>query len=143
MTKYINLGKVTAGKFAGELTITAKYWETRYSWGHTATIMDESFNTVGYCKIRYLNRTWEYYPFQSAIHGALHDFVTRKTGIDPFSVICKRDSKPMINPSAESRRRERVEAHKFAEDLYHALTDIVDGNKTEEKAAALLSFYAA
>lgn len=47
-------------------SILCDAWETRSSWGHTATLFingvrDESV------KVRYYNRTWEKYTFDSAM----------------------------------------------------------------------------
>ena len=41
------------------------YYETRTSWGHWCEVLDENYNTICKCRIRYYNRTWEAYTFQS------------------------------------------------------------------------------
>lgn len=124
--KEIELAPLTGGKLMGNITIFADGWHTRYSWGHTAEI-SVGFNTVAKYRIRYYNRTWESYRFQSAIHGALEAYVKWVTGIDPYKAICKRDEKPMKSAAAEVRRLERVAAHNFARDLYNALCAKADG----------------
>lgn len=52
-------------------TIVAEYYETYNSWGHIARVFKNNVE-VGYQKIRYYNRTWETYQFQSAINSALN-----------------------------------------------------------------------
>ena len=36
--KTIDLARVSGGRMMGEITISARYWETRYSWGHSAEV---------------------------------------------------------------------------------------------------------
>ena len=122
----IDLARLTGGKMAGEIDISAHGWETRYSWGHTAEV-SANFHTISRAKFRYYNRTWEVYRFQSVIHQALHGYVHSVLGIDPCKPICKRDTAPMKSPAAETRRLARVAAHDFAATLYKRLTGFVDG----------------
>lgn len=126
MYKTINLATITDGKMTGELDITARSWETRYSWGHEATISANCME-VARSRIRYYNRTWETYRYQSVLHCAIHAYVQNTLGYDPVKSICNRDSKPMKSPAAESRRLARVAAYDFAVMLYNRLTAFVDG----------------
>lgn len=136
MEKFVNIANITGGKIKGEIRITAEYWETRYSWGHTAELFDmDNFKTVGYCKCRYYNRTWESYPFKSVLHGAIFDYVKRVTGVDIFKPLSKRDSHRMKDYGAEYRRLARLEHRQFARDLYDNLCGIVDGTRTETEIA--------
>ena len=41
------------------------YYETRNSWGHKCEVLDDNYKTICKCHIRYYNRTWESYKFQS------------------------------------------------------------------------------
>lgn len=136
MEKFVNIANITGGKIKGEIRITAEYWETSNSWGHTAELFDlDNFKTVGYCKCQYDNRTWESYRFQTALHGAIADYVKRVTGVNPFKPICKRDSHQMKDFGAEYRRLARLEHRQFARDLYDNLCGIVDGTRTEAEIA--------
>lgn len=45
--------------------VFGQYWETRYSWGHNAYLLIDGCE-VARDKVRYYNRTWESYRFQSA-----------------------------------------------------------------------------
>ncbi len=52
-------------------TIFCDYWETRNSWGHEAALYVDSKKIKSY-KIRYYNRTWERYTFQSIINACIY-----------------------------------------------------------------------
>lgn len=52
-------------------TIFCDYWGTRNSWGHEATLYVDSKKIKSY-KIRYYNRTWERYTFQSVINACIY-----------------------------------------------------------------------
>lgn len=52
-------------------TILCDYWETRNSWGHKAELY-EDFNKIKSYKVRYYNRTWERYTFQSVIKACIY-----------------------------------------------------------------------
>lgn len=49
-----------------------EYWETSYSWGHKTTIIKNGYD-YGTHKVRYYNRTWESYTFQSCMSGAISE----------------------------------------------------------------------
>lgn len=48
-----------------------EYWETSRAWGHKVTLMHPSGVELARYKVRYYNRTWEMYTYQSAMYGAL------------------------------------------------------------------------
>lgn len=48
-----------------------EYWETRSAWGHKTTIIRNGCDWGDY-KVRYYNRTWEMYTFQSCMSGAIN-----------------------------------------------------------------------
>lgn len=127
MFKTIDLAKVTGNRMTGEIEVWADFWETRYSWGHKAEVKDSNYRTLAAARIRYYNRTWESYRFQSVIHSALYNYVRAVTGIDPCKTLCKRDQQPMKSAAAENRRGERVAALEFAKTVYSRLRDYVDG----------------
>ena len=47
-----------------------EYWETSYSWGHKTTIIRNGYD-YGTYKVRYYNRTWECYTYQTCMYGAI------------------------------------------------------------------------
>ena len=51
-----------------KFTLVCESWRTRNSWGHEVTLYKNDTFKVGSTKIRYYNRTWESYQYQSAIH---------------------------------------------------------------------------
>ena len=47
-----------------------EYWETSYAWGHKTTIIKNGYD-YGTHKVRYYNRTWECYTYQTCMSGAV------------------------------------------------------------------------
>lgn len=76
-------------------TIQCHVYETRNSWGHVAKLMNNG-REVSKCRIRYYNRTWESFEFESVISNLLH-----KTQIIPNDQI-----KNFLNNLEEAERRE-------------------------------------
>ena len=62
-------------------------WSNSRAWGHLVVLMDDRGVEISRCKIRYYNRTWEAWRFQSACRGAVDNLI-------------------------ENRRREAVEEYK-------------------------------
>lgn len=58
-----------------EYEIVAYSYETSNSWGHKATLMHNGTTTLNNYKIRYYNRTWECYRYQSVIKSVLNDYI--------------------------------------------------------------------
>ena len=50
-----------------KFTLKCESWNTRNSWGHEVTLYHNG-TKIGRVKVRYYNRTWESYQYQSAIH---------------------------------------------------------------------------
>ena len=49
-----------------------EYWETRNSWGHKTTILRNDYEYLSH-KVRYYNRTWEMYTFQTCMRGTVEE----------------------------------------------------------------------
>lgn len=63
-------------------TIVCESWETSHAWGHKATILWHGYSTRATAKIRYYNRTWERYQYESVILDAIQQMIdNRKTEI--------------------------------------------------------------
>lgn len=60
-----------------KFTFVCESWKTRNSWGHEVTLYKNDTLKVGISKIRYYNRTWECYQFQSAIKAVLFETIER------------------------------------------------------------------
>jgi hypothetical protein len=60
-----------------KFTLVCESWNTRNSWGHEVTLYKNDTFKVGRAKIRYYNRTWESYQFQSAIKNVIIDVLEK------------------------------------------------------------------
>ena len=69
--------KIFECKAHPEFKIVATSYETRNSWGHKAYLVNDNNYTLNEYKIRYYNRTWECYQYQSVIKSVLDDYMTQ------------------------------------------------------------------
>ena len=60
-----------------EFSIVAYSYDNRSSWGHKAELIKNNDYTLNTYKIRYYNRTWECYQYQSVIKSVLSDYMTQ------------------------------------------------------------------
>ena len=60
--------KCKSGK---EYNIVNEYWETSNSWGHKSTLI-APWGEVESRKVKYLNRTWERYTYESCMSGLIN-----------------------------------------------------------------------
>ena len=58
---------------SGAYQFACNYWETSRAWGHEVRLCKHGIE-VGRARVRYYNRTWERYTFQSAMYSALADY---------------------------------------------------------------------
>ena len=58
-----------------EFKIVAYTYETPSSWGHKAELIRNNDYTLNTYKIRYYNRTWECYQYQSVIKSVISDYL--------------------------------------------------------------------
>lgn len=58
-----------------KFTFVCESWRTRTSWGHKVTLYRNDSLTVGRVNVRYFNRTWESYLYQSAIKSVIYDAI--------------------------------------------------------------------
>lgn len=54
-----------------EYNIVNEYWETSNSWGHKSTLI-APWGEVESHKVRYYNRTWERYTYESCMSGLIN-----------------------------------------------------------------------
>ena len=54
--------------------VFGQYWETRNSWGHNGYLLIDG-HEVSKNRVRYYNRTWEGYRFQTAGRGAVWAYI--------------------------------------------------------------------
>lgn len=60
-----------------KFTLVCESWSTRNSWGHKVTLYRNDSVIIGRAKIRYYNRTWESYKYQSAIKSVIYDTIAQ------------------------------------------------------------------
>ena len=58
-----------------KFTFVCESWRTRNSFGHKVTLYKNDTFEVGRVKIRYYNRTWECYLYQSAIKSVIYNAI--------------------------------------------------------------------
>lgn len=58
-----------------KFTIVCESWQTRNSWGHKVSLYRNESFFVGSAKIRYYNRTWEKYQYQSTIKSVIFNAI--------------------------------------------------------------------
>lgn len=75
-------GDITIKKFKN-YEFVCWYWETSNSWGHECRLCDVGEMAgieIGKARVRYYNRTWEAYTFQSVMYEALENY--KKSELD-------------------------------------------------------------
>ena len=60
-----------------DYSIACEYWETSRAWGHRAILMYNGHDILE-TKVRYYNRTWEMYTFQSCMSRLLSMYYDEK-----------------------------------------------------------------
>ena len=58
-------------KSGREYNIVNEYWETSHAWGHKSTLI-APWGEVESRKVKYLNRTWERYTYESCMSGLIN-----------------------------------------------------------------------
>ena len=72
-------------KSGNEYNIVNETWETSRAWGHKSTLI-ATWGEVESRKVKYINRTWERYTYESCMSGLLNsilendlkDYITRE-----------------------------------------------------------------
>ena len=57
-------------KSGNEYNIVNEYWETSRAWGHKSTLI-APWGEVESRKVKYINRTWERYTYESCMSGLI------------------------------------------------------------------------
>ena len=55
-----------------------EYWETYNAWGHKTTLLKNGID-ISVNKVRYYNRTWESYTYQSCMLGVVYGLIDDRT----------------------------------------------------------------
>lgn len=64
-------------KRCGNWAFICRYWETSRSWGHEVSLCKDG-TEVAMVRVRYYNRTWERYTFQTAMQCAVEKYKREK-----------------------------------------------------------------
>lgn len=88
--KYVEKYKFDIKDFK-DVSFFCDYYETRNSWGHRGHVMGIGLNDLD-TKIRYYNRTWECYTYQSLLFRLLDKYATYLTDIDYSKVLILEDN---------------------------------------------------
>lgn len=89
-----------------------EYYETRNSWGHRGEVrIPTQCSGVVKDKIKYYNRTWERYTYQSLLLRLLDKYATYLTGMD-FNYIVTLDENE-IKDMKELSKKDFLEKHKY------------------------------
>lgn len=57
-------------------SIVNESWETSRAWGHRSVLLSNNSVELGENKVRYYNRTWEMYRYQSCMFGLIEKLLT-------------------------------------------------------------------
>ena len=60
-----------------KFTLVCETWKTRNSWGHEVKLYKNDCVTVGRAKVRYYNRTWESYLYQTVIQSVIYNVLEK------------------------------------------------------------------
>lgn len=55
-----------------EFTFINDYWQTSRAWGHSTRLFKNG-NEIATNRVRYYNRTWEYFRYQTCMIGAINN----------------------------------------------------------------------
>ena len=58
------------GKKGNKIELVNESWSTSRNWGHKTNVIVNGYD-YGEYKVKYYNRTWEMYHFQSCMRGAI------------------------------------------------------------------------
>lgn len=90
-----------------QFTLVCESWTDRTSWGHKVTLYRNESVIIGTYKVRYYNRTWEAYLYQSAIKGVINNV------LEAFTLELRNAFKTLHNYKVLTKKR----AAEFAEFL--------------------------
>lgn len=74
----MEIKKYIRGK--NEYEFVCEYWETSQAWGHKVTMLKNGCE-YQINKVRYYNRTWEMWTYQTAISGAIYKEIKEREKI--------------------------------------------------------------
>lgn len=66
--------RIVNGKKGNKIELVNESWTTSRSWGHKTNVIVNGYD-YGTHKVRYYNRTWESYTFQTCMSGAVREII--------------------------------------------------------------------
>lgn len=101
-------------KNGNEYEFINETWETYQAWGHKTTLFINGRN-YAINKIRYYNRTWECYQYQTCMCGCLYQLIEdmENNFIDEFKT--KNNIKRLTSEKKEIAMNELAENEKYKE----------------------------
>ncbi len=82
-----------------KFTFVCESWKTRNSWGHEVSLYKNDTFKIAQVKIRYYNRTWECYQYQSAIKNVILNAAEKRKSS------CKKDFFSIYNYKVMTKKR--------------------------------------
>ena len=107
--EYINKYKFDE-KYFKDASFYCEYYETRNSWGHRGHVMGIGLNDLD-TRIRYYNRTWECYTYQTLLFRLLDKYATYLTDIDYSFVLILEDNE--LKDFKELRRSDFLKKYTY------------------------------
>lgn len=75
--KEMEIKKFTVGKT--EYQFVCESWSRGYAWGHKVSLFkDSSSYELSSNSVRYYNRTWERYTYQTCMSGAVYNLIAER-----------------------------------------------------------------
>lgn len=94
-----------------KFTLVCESWQTKTAWGHKVSLYRNYSFLVGSAKIRYYNRTWEKYQYQSTIKSVIYN------AIQDIKAVAKKAFLTLHNYKVMTKKRAAEFTEYLAKDL--------------------------
>lgn len=95
-----------------KFSFVCESWKTRNSWGHKVSLYQNDTLLIGTAKVRYYNRTWERYQYQSVIKSVIFN------AIEEIKAIAKKAFLSIHNYKVMTKKRAAEFVEYLTEDKY-------------------------
>lgn len=97
-----------------DIDFVCEYYETRSSWGHKGVVREHDTRKELVSKrIRYYNRTWECYTYQSLLTHLVYGYMTYLTNIDYNKALVLDDE--VLEDFINLKRRDFLDKYKWCD----------------------------
>ncbi len=83
-----------------KFTFVCEFWKTRNCWGHKVALYKNDNVLIETAKVRYYNRTWESYKYQSVIKSVIFNAIEEITAVAKVAFKALHDYKVMTKKRA-------------------------------------------